>query len=110
MSDPVISPKALQEIADLVADMSQQQAIAGIDANGQPFPPGVTLIRTGAMLRSIHGEVRNGEPCVVADTDYAQYVQERIPFAGIAPQYMSEFEAKAQQILEQEITLPDTEI
>lgn len=93
------TPECLQKLADLAAEMVQEQSLSGIDANGRSFPPGVTLVRSGDLLRGLRGRVVGGVPQVVSEVDYAEHVNRRFEFAGIAPQYMPEFERRAQPII-----------
>jgi len=104
-----LSEAAKQQIANTYADIIQKQILDGIDADGQPFPPGITLNRSGNLLRSIEGRVTDGEIEVVSDLDYAEIQQGRFNFAGVAPQYQTELEQRLQPIIEEGAELLDEE-
>ena len=91
--------QALQEMADVMATTLQEQILAGINQNGDRFPPGVDLIASGALVRSIRGVVVNGVPSVEVGVPYADVVNARYGFAGICPQWMAEFEKQLQPII-----------
>lgn len=102
MSEGVIrfTAESLQEMADVTAELLQEQIKARLDMNGNPFPPGVDLISSGALLASIRGIVKDGMPLVEIGVPYAPYVNARYGFAGICPQYQPELQKRLQPIIE----------
>ena len=89
MSNIVISPAGLQLLADALALTLREQIEAGIDSTGAPFPPGVDLVRTGALLSSIRGVVLDGNPSIEIGVPYAPYVLARYNATELAPQFLT---------------------
>jgi len=102
-----ISNDGLQRIADETAAILQKQIRAGIDANGSPFAGGVDLRESDRFLDSIAGELQGDGAVIVSDVNYAEVLQERYNWAGIAPQFQSELESNIQPILEETLELLD---
>jgi hypothetical protein len=101
-----LSREAAQRAADLGAEFLRKMIDARIDARGNPLPPGVTLYKTGAMYRSIHGEVTaGGIPVVVVSAPYAWFVNKHYAFNAIAPQFTEEFYRLLQPIFAGGLTL-----
>lgn len=96
-----LSQDALQQVANTFADIIQKQITDGIDGNGSPFPGDVTLIKSGDLLRSLQGRVNGEEASVVSELPYAEILEGRFHFAGIAPQYQAELEARLQPIIDE---------
>lgn len=95
----VISAQGLQLMADALALTLREQIEAGIDGEGNAFPPGVDLIRTGALLASMRGVVIDGVPSVEVGVPYAPYVLGRYKADQIAPQFVPVLEQRWQPIL-----------
>jgi hypothetical protein len=93
------TPVCLQLLADALAETYRDQLRAGIDADGNPFPYGIDLIKTGLLLASIKGVVINGEPTVEVGAPYALYVLPRYNATGLAPQFVTILEQRWQPIL-----------
>jgi hypothetical protein len=97
--------EALERIGKVYAETIQQQIKDGIDANGIPFPPGITLYQTGELYDSLQGRENGEEAFVVSELLYADIQNNRFSFAGIAPQNQAELEAKLQAIIEEGVEL-----
>jgi len=102
------TPASLQQMADVLAELLKEQIRARLDMNGNPFPPAVDFIQSGALLRSIRGVVVNGVPMVEIGVPHAIYVNARYGFAGICPQWQPELERRLQPIAEKGAYLAPT--
>jgi hypothetical protein len=95
----------LQRIADECAEILQKQIRAGLDANGSPFTGGVDLRESDRFVNSIEGRLGGEGGEVYSDVAYAEILQGRYNWAGIAPQYWAELETRIQPIIAEGITL-----
>lgn len=77
-------PSALPEEARRFFD---ENVALRLEANGQTFPEGVTLRRTGQLLDTARAEAGQ----VVYPAEYAPYVHARYNWAGIPPQRQEEW-------------------
>ncbi len=102
-----LSQEANQKIAWVYAETLRRQIRDRIDANGNPFPPGITLQRSGNLLRSIQGRIAGEEGQIFTDVVYSEFLNNRFNFAGIAPQNQAELEAKVQKIIEESVELSE---
>lgn len=96
-----LPPDALLRLAEILVATLRKQILAGIDASGRRFPPGVDLQRSGALLASMRPVVVNGAPSVEVGVPYAPYVNARYRFDDLAPQYREELEAAWAPIIEE---------
>lgn len=100
-----LSQDALQRIADACAEILQKQIRAGLDANGAAFAGGVDLRESDNFLNSITGQLGGDGGEVYSDVPYAEILQGRYNWAGIAPQYWGELETAVQPIIAEGVTL-----
>ena len=101
----MISQEALQEAANLLSTTLVDQILAGLDMHGNHFPAGVTLLRSGAFLRSFRGVVQGDKAYVEVRVPYATILNARYGFESVCPQWRDEFEKKLQPILDRGMTL-----
>jgi hypothetical protein len=99
-----LTEKGKTALARVALEIMEEQARAGISADGTPFPPGKTKPRidlhdTGNLFDYVQlfsGSVRFQAP-------YAAAVNAKYPFNSIAPQYREEFLRRAAEAIRGEI-------
>jgi hypothetical protein len=96
-----ITDEGLQLIANELAKTFRDQIVAGIDEDGNPFPVGVDLVGTGALLASITGVVIDGVPQISVGVPYAPFVLSRYKSTKLCPQYQEILIARCQPIVAQ---------
>ena len=74
------------------------QIDAKLDARGQPLPAGVDLKNTGAMVGSARYDARGYS----FNVDYAEHVEARFHFVGVAPNGQQRAEEEISSIWDQE--------
>ncbi len=94
-------PATLQQMADLLAQTFRDQIEAGLDETGAPFPVGIDLYKTGALLNSIKGVVVDGEPTVEVGVPYAPYVLGNYKSTALCPQYQQILITRWQPLMSQ---------
>ena len=94
-----IPAPVLQLMADALALTFKEQIQAGLDEQGNSFPPGVDLVRSGLLLASIKGVVIDGEPTINIGVPYAPFVLTRYQSTSLCPQYQRILEQRWQAIL-----------
>lgn len=102
-----LSERGQIELTRAVLVVLDQQARDGIDADGRPFPPGVTkkidLHDTGRLFRDVQVYTTR----LQWQAPYASVVQRLYRFAGVAPQYKAQLEAMVRGTIAREVRSAD---
>lgn len=91
---------ALEKIGKVICDTIRDQALSGINADGETFPTGVDIMDTGALLASIEERVSSEGLEVACTVPYAVFVDNRYHFFGVAPQTLPTLYQRLQPIVE----------
>lgn len=100
-----LDPRTLDEIGRAVVKVLREQWRRRIDATGRPYPRGkdgkqLDLKESGNLFRDIVVTLRPPLSLeVVFDSPHASHVAGRVPFAGIAPQFLGGLLAEVQRII-----------
>lgn len=97
-----VSQEALEELGRLMQRTIQYQSnVLKIDAEGNSFPKGVDLFRSGRLMREVTFDLDTlaGVVTLIFTVPYAEDVAKRFNFLGIAPQLLPQFLEEASDIV-----------
>lgn len=100
--DLEVTAEALEKLGALMQRTIQEQSnVLKVDAEGNPFPPGVDLFRSGRLMRDVSFDIDTikGVVSLVFNVPYAEDVAKRFNYLGICPQLMPQFLEEAADII-----------